>query len=78
MSSMIGENAVVVGGSIAGLLTARVLSEWYDRVSIVERDWLPTGNKHRRGVPQGRHAHTLLPRATELLDDLFADLSTEL
>jgi predicted flavoprotein YhiN len=31
-------HAVVIRGSIAGLLAARVLSEHYDRVTLVERD----------------------------------------
>lgn len=46
--------AVVAGGSVAGLLVARVLAERYPTVVIVERDRLPAGPSHRRGVPQGR------------------------
>jgi L-2-hydroxyglutarate oxidase LhgO len=30
--------AVVVGASISGLLTARVLSDVYDQVTLVDRD----------------------------------------
>lgn len=32
--------AIVIGGSIAGLLAARVLTDYFDRVTIVERDSL--------------------------------------
>ena len=39
----IGEHAVVIGGSMAGLLAARSLTEAYERVTVVERDALPAG-----------------------------------
>jgi 2-polyprenyl-6-methoxyphenol hydroxylase-like FAD-dependent oxidoreductase len=32
------DHAVVLGAGMAGLLAARVLSEFYDAVSVVERD----------------------------------------
>ena len=56
------DHAVVVGGSMAGLLAARVLSDHYDRVTVLDRDALPAGLEGRRGVPQGRHAHCGCPR----------------
>jgi 2-polyprenyl-6-methoxyphenol hydroxylase-like FAD-dependent oxidoreductase len=63
--------AVVLGASIAGLLAARVLSEQFDRVVVIERDTLPPAGEHRRGVPHGRHLHGLHPRGREILDELF-------
>src|SRR4051794_22202958 len=66
-----GEHAVVLGASMAGLLAARVLTESYERVTVVERDLLPAVGETRRGVPQGSHAHVLLPRGAETLDELF-------
>lgn len=33
-----GMHALVIGGSMAGLLAARVLANHFDRVTIVERD----------------------------------------
>ena len=57
-----GREAVVLGASMAGLLVAAVLAEAYDHVVLVERDELLGDGKPRRGVPQGRHAHVLLPR----------------
>jgi hypothetical protein len=39
---------------MAGLLAARVLSDFYEAVTLVERDRLPDGAEQRRGVPQGR------------------------
>ncbi|HZN11668.1 MAG TPA: 2-polyprenyl-6-methoxyphenol hydroxylase-like oxidoreductase, partial [Blastocatellia bacterium] len=38
-----GRQAVVIGGSLAGMLAARVLSRHFARVTIVERDRLPEG-----------------------------------
>lgn len=67
----IGDHAVVLGASMAGLLAARVLSDAYDRVTVVERDVLPQGEANRRGVPHGRHLHLLHARGRELLDELF-------
>ena len=78
MTTRIGDHAVVLGGSMAGLLAARVLSEHYAQVTVVERDSLPAAGGHRRGVPQSRHVHGLLPRGRELLDELFSGLTAEL
>src|SRR5262245_32919792 len=35
------QHAVVIGGSMAGMLTARALAEHFDQVTIIERDELP-------------------------------------
>jgi len=69
---------VVIGASMAGLVTARVLSDHVDRVAVVERDRLPTGAESRRGVPQGRHAHALLGAGQRLIDRWFPGLVAEL
>lgn len=67
----IGEHAVVLGASMSGLLTARVLADFYDGVTVVERDVLSDDAANRRGVPQGRHAHALLGRGSQILAELF-------
>ena len=72
------DHAVVVGASMGGLLAARVLSETYASVTVVERDRLDDGPHPRRGVPQGRHAHGLLTRGREVLEELFPGLTAEL
>jgi 2-polyprenyl-6-methoxyphenol hydroxylase-like FAD-dependent oxidoreductase len=73
-----GSTAVVIGASMAGLATARVLSEHVDHVTILERDHLPQDAETRRGVPQGRHAHVLLGVGQQLLDGWFQGLAGEL
>ena len=74
----IGDHAVVLGASMGGLLAARVLADAYQQVTIVERDRLPESGLDRKGVPQGRHAHGLLPRGAQVLDELFPGLLAEL
>jgi flavin-dependent dehydrogenase len=64
-------HAVVVGASIAGLLAARALIDHFERVTVVERDQLPTGPAFRAGVPQSRHLHVLLGRGLDLYEQLF-------
>jgi 2-polyprenyl-6-methoxyphenol hydroxylase-like FAD-dependent oxidoreductase len=66
--------AVVIGGSIAGLLAARVLSERFQDVTIVERDSLARNADPRKAIPQGRHAHVLLHKGIQIIDQLFPDL----
>lgn len=53
-------HACVLGGSIAGLLAARVLADHADTVTIIERDDI-AGDAQRTGVPQDRQGHVLLP-----------------
>ena len=70
--------AVVIGGSIAGLLAARVLVDFYKEVIILERDELAEETRPRRGVPHGRHAHGLLAGGQRVLENLFPGISDEL
>lgn len=69
---------MVLGASMGGLLAARVLADCYDRVTVVERDVLPTGPQNRRGVPQGKQIHACLARLTQILDELFPGFTDEL
>lgn len=74
----LGSHAMVLGAGMAGLLTARVLSEFYGSVTVVERDVLPDHPDQRKGVPQGRHLHNFLSRGTQILGELFPGLQGEL
>src|SRR5215471_3420710 len=71
-------DAVVIGGSIAGLLAARVLAEAFETVTILERDVLPCGPMPRPGAPQAAHQHVLLLRGLGILEALFPGLTAEL
>lgn len=70
--------AVVVGASMAGLLATRVLADHFDEVVLVDRDTLPEGAEHRRGVPQGRQLHVLLARGLRIAERLFPGYGEEL
>lgn len=63
---------------MAGLLAARVLSEFYERVTLIDRDTFPAPGQHRRGVPQSVHTHGLLYSGRRVLDRYFPGLAEKL
>ncbi len=63
---------------MAGLLAARTLSDFFENVTIVERDVSPDTAANRRGVPQGRHVHGLLARGAQALDEMLPGFLDEL
>lgn len=73
-----GGDALVIGGSMAGMLAARVLTDRFERVTVVERDRFPEGPAPRKGVPQARHVHALLKRGRITLERLFPGIGDEL
>ncbi|WP_426505651.1 FAD-dependent oxidoreductase [Dactylosporangium sp. McL0621] len=73
-----GGTAVVVGASIGGLLAARVLSEHFERVVVLDRDVLGETPAHRRCVPQGHQLHVLLAAGRTALEELLPGLSAQL
>lgn len=78
MNAKIGNHAVVLGASMAGLLAARSLADFFDTVTVVERDPLPDAGPARRGVPQGRHVHALLARGAQVIEEMFPGVLDEL
>ncbi|HTJ74405.1 MAG TPA: FAD-dependent monooxygenase [Acidimicrobiales bacterium] len=72
------KRALVIGGSVAGLLAARVLTDHADEVVVVDRDELGIAPAGRKGVPQGRHVHGLLARGLEEMERLFPGIMAEL
>lgn len=73
----IGERAVVIGASMAGLLAARALADFYGTVTVLERDAFPVSDIARKGVPQGRHAHGLLARGRSVIEQFFPGWTDE-
>ncbi|MFD0069984.1 FAD-binding protein, partial [Streptomyces sp. NPDC127574] len=63
-------SAIVIGGGLAGMLAAAALAPHVDTVTIVERDGLPDGPDPRKGLPQSRHAHILLPSGRDAIEAL--------
>ncbi|MCV7160395.1 FAD-dependent oxidoreductase [Mycolicibacterium brisbanense] len=71
-------HAVVIGGSIAGLCAARVLSDHFDHVTIYERDELPDEPVNRSAIPQGQHVHLLMARGAQELESVFPGLLADM
>ena len=70
--------AIVMGASIAGMWTARALSDYFEEVLVLERDQLPEGPAFRSGTPQARQFHTLLLSGLRQMDEWFPGLEKEL
>ncbi len=64
-------HAVVIGGSFSGLFAGRVLADFFDQVTVLDRDIFPTGIEDRAGVPQARHVHGLLVRGLNEYERAF-------
>ena len=77
-TATLGTHAVVIGGSIAGCLTARVLSDYFDKVTIFEADTPPDEAVPRKGVPQGNHVHALLAGGTAVIRKYFPTIHDDL
>lgn len=71
-------HALVIGGSMGGLLAARVLAERFERVTVLDRDTFPDVPEHRSGVPQSRHAHGILVRGQQIIAEFFPGIMQDL
>jgi len=78
MANRLGEHAIVIGGSIAGLLSARVLSDYFERVTILERDHIELGPALHKSTPQGSHLHAVLLGGLQVLRELYPGFTGQL
>jgi hypothetical protein len=74
MADRIGDRAVVLGGSVAGLFAARVPADFYREVAVVDRDRLIGVTGPRRAVPQGHHTHGLPARGQQIFEEFMSRL----
>jgi 2-polyprenyl-6-methoxyphenol hydroxylase-like FAD-dependent oxidoreductase len=72
-SSRLGQRAIVVGGSIAGMVTARVLADFFDRVILLDRDEIEARPALHRSIPHGNHYHALLAGGYRVIEELYPD-----
>ncbi|MEM6453313.1 MAG: monooxygenase [Cyanobacteria bacterium P01_D01_bin.105] len=72
------EHAIVIGGSIAGLLVTKVVSKIFNRVTLIDRDPLPLSPQPRRGVPQSVQPHVLFTRGFQIMEQHFPGLGESL
>lgn len=61
-----GSHAVVLGGSLAGFLAARILADHFEKVTILERDAYLETTEVRKGVPQANHVTSWKTRTGEM------------
>ncbi|HEY9771588.1 MAG TPA: FAD-dependent monooxygenase [Coleofasciculaceae cyanobacterium] len=73
-----GDRAIIIGGSIAGLLSAKVLSDYFEQVIIIDRDKLPETPQARRGVPQSVQPHVLFTKGYRILAEFFPGIEEQL
>lgn len=78
MNDFHSRRALIIGCSLAGLWTARVLADHFAEVIVLERDRLPTTPTSRPGVPQDKHVHVVLARGMQIMSDLFPGIEEEL
>lgn len=73
-----GQQAIVIGASMGGLLAAHVLANHFEKVTLLERDSFPAAGENRKGVPQGRHAHAVLAQGLQIMEGYFPGLTEKL
>ncbi len=72
------QHAIVIGGSMSGMLAARVLSDYYKQVTIIDRDRMPVEVEQRDGTPQARHLHIFLAKGLRIVEELFPGIDREM
>jgi 2-polyprenyl-6-methoxyphenol hydroxylase-like FAD-dependent oxidoreductase len=71
-------HAVVIGGSIAGLIAGRVLADHCGQVTVLERDEIEDRPVIHKSVPQGNHLHALLNGGQRVLSALYPGFTDDL
>src|SRR4051812_11621260 len=71
--------ALVLGSGMAGMLAARVLSDSFSEVVMIDRRPIDPGTvTFSSTVPQADHLHVLLKRGQRVLERLFPGILAEL
>lgn len=78
MPKLLGRHAIVVGAGIGGLVAAKALSAYFETVTVLERDALPSEPIPRAGTPQARQIHVLLKGGLDALIEFLPELETRL
>jgi 2-polyprenyl-6-methoxyphenol hydroxylase-like FAD-dependent oxidoreductase len=77
-NNTIEDKAIVIGGGIAGLLAARILSDHFSKTIILEKDRYPKEKGPRNGTPQANHIHVFLAKGMQTILDLFPGIEEKL
>jgi hypothetical protein len=78
MAHRLGQQAVVIGGSLAGLMTARVLADHFEAVTVLERDYIDARPGIHKSIPQGNHVHGLLLSGQQVMASLYPSFHQKL
>ena len=78
MTLRLGHHAIVIGGSIAGLMTARVLADHFAQVTIIERDAIEDKPVLHKSTPQGHHLHALMLGGQQVVASLYPGILARL
>jgi 2-polyprenyl-6-methoxyphenol hydroxylase-like FAD-dependent oxidoreductase len=78
MAARLGQHAIVIGGSIAGLMAARVAADFFEQVTVLERDEIADRPAAHKSVPQANHLHALLLGGQQVLSSLYPDFTDRL
>lgn len=78
MANHLGQHAIVIGGSLTGLMTARVLADHFAQVTMLERDHIDDHPTVHKSIPQGHHIHGLLFGGQQVLSSLYSEFTTKL
>jgi 2-polyprenyl-6-methoxyphenol hydroxylase-like FAD-dependent oxidoreductase len=78
MANCLGEQAVIIGGSLAGLMTARVLADYFESVTVLERDHIEPGPALHKSIPQGNHVHGVLLGGQQVMASLYPNFLAKL
>jgi 2-polyprenyl-6-methoxyphenol hydroxylase-like FAD-dependent oxidoreductase len=71
-------HALILGGGLAGMLSAAALAPHVDEITIVEQDRLPDAPEPRRGLPQSPHNHMLLGGGADAVEALLPGTQEQL
>jgi 2-polyprenyl-6-methoxyphenol hydroxylase-like FAD-dependent oxidoreductase len=71
-------HAIVIGGSVAGLIAARAISDYFERITILERDEIEDRPVIHKSIPQGNHLHGLLNGGQRVLSTLYPGITDDL
>jgi 2-polyprenyl-6-methoxyphenol hydroxylase-like FAD-dependent oxidoreductase len=78
MAKHLGQRAIVIGGSMAGLMTARALADYFDHITVFERDYIEEHSAIHQSIPQGNHVHVLLLGGLQVLSSLYPGFTDKL
>lgn len=78
MTAVSNQHALIIGASVTGLMAARVMASHFARVTLIERDSLPTTANPRKGVPQSHQYHGLMAKGYHLMQRFYPELTDAL